>query len=236
MWDEYGLTHNEALGRHDEIENVGAARQDIAKCRKRLKDLGNVNVNAIEDYARTRERHAFLSGQKEDLESSKEDLYKVIKEMNSIMRKTFREQLAIINERFGKVFVELFEGGRAGIELVDETDILESGIDIIVQPPGKRLQNMMLLSGGEKSFTAIALLFAILEINPSPFCIFDEIEAALDETNVWKFAEYIRNYNDSTQFIMITHRKGTMEHSDSIYGVTMQEHGISKVVSMNMID
>lgn len=234
MWDEYGLTHNEALGKHDEIENIGEARQDINRCRKRLKELGNVNVNAIEDYARTRERHGFLAAQKEDLESSKEDLYKVIKEMNTIMRKTFKEQLAIINERFSKVFVELFEGGRARIELVDETDILESGIDIIVQPPGKRLQNMMLLSGGEKAFTAIALIFAILEINPSPFCIFDEIEAALDETNVWKFGEYIQNYNAKTQFIMITHRKGTMEHSDSIYGVTMQEHGISKVVSMNM--
>jgi len=236
MWDEYGLTHNEALGKHDEIENIGEARQDIAKCRKRLKELGNVNVNAIEDYARTRERHGFLSTQKEDLESSKEDLYKVIKEMNTIMKKTFKEQLEIINKQFNKVFLELFEGGRASIELVDENDILESGIDIIVQPPGKRLQNMMLLSGGEKAFTAIALLFAILEINPSPFCIFDEIEAALDETNVWKFGEYIQNYNDSTQFIMITHRKGTMEHSDSIYGVTMQEHGISKVVSMNMTD
>jgi len=236
MWDEYGLTHNEALGKHDEIVNIGEARNDINRCRKRLKELGNINVNSIEDYARTRERHGFLSSQKEDLESSKEDLYKVIKEMNAIMRKTFKEQLEIINKRFSKVFMELFEGGRARIELVDETDILESGIDIIVQPPGKRLQNMMLLSGGEKAFTAIALIFAILEINPSPFCIFDEIEAALDETNVWKFGEYIQNYNKNTQFIMITHRKGTMEHSDSIYGVTMQEHGISKVVSMNMID
>lgn len=236
MWDEYGLTHNEALGKHAEIENVGEARVEINECRKRLKDLGNVNVNSIEDYARTRERHGFLAGQKEDLEKSKEDLYKVIREMNTIMKKTFKEQLEIINKQFNKVFVELFEGGQARIELVDETDILESGIDIIVQPPGKRLQNMMLLSGGEKAFTAIALLFAILEINPSPFCIFDEIEAALDETNVWKFGEYIRSYNDSTQFIMITHRKGTMEHSDSIYGVTMQEHGISKVVSMNMTD
>jgi len=236
MWDEYGLTHNEALGKHDEIENITEARQDINQCRKRLKELGNVNVNSIEDYARTRERHGFLAAQKEDLESSKEDLYKVIKEMNTIMKKTFKEQLEIINERFSKVFVELFEGGKARIELVDETDILESGIDIIVQPPGKRLQNMMLLSGGEKAFTAIALIFAILEINPSPFCIFDEIESALDETNVWKFGEYIRNYNVKTQFIMITHRKGTMEHSDSIYGVTMQEHGISKVVSMNMTD
>ncbi|MBN2558050.1 MAG: chromosome segregation protein SMC [Clostridia bacterium] len=236
MWDEYGLTHNEALARHAEIVNVGEARKEINECRRRLKDLGSVNVNAIEDYASTRERHQFLSAQQHDLESSKEDLYKIIREMNTIMKKTFTEQLEIINERFEKVFVSLFEGGKARIELVDENDVLESGIDIIVQPPGKRLQNMMLLSGGEKAFTAIALLFAILEINPSPFCIFDEIEAALDETNVWKFGEYIRNYNDTTQFIMITHRKGTMEHSDSIYGVTMQEHGISKVVSMNMTD
>ncbi len=236
MWEEYGLTHNEALARNDEIESIGEARKEIGDCRKRLKELGNVNVNAIEDYAVTHERHGFLSAQKDDLEESKKDLYRIIKEMNSIMRKTFVERLAVINERFEKVFKELFEGGKAKIVLVDEEDILESGIDIIVQPPGKKLQNMMLLSGGEKAFTAIALLFAILEINPSPFCIFDEIEAALDETNVWKFGEYIRHYNHNTQFIMITHRKGTMEHSDSIYGVTMQEHGISKVVSMSMTD
>jgi len=236
MWDEYGLTHNEAISKHTEIENIGDARQEISKCRKRLKELGPVNVNAIEDYARTKERFDFLDAQQTDLEESKEDLYKVIREMNTIMKKTFKEQLAIINERFDKVFVELFEGGRAKVELVDENDILESGIDIIVQPPGKKLQNMMLLSGGEKAFTAIALVFAILDINPSPFCIFDEIEAALDETNVWKFGEYIKNYRHKTQFIMITHRKGTMEHSDSLYGVTMQEHGISKVVSMSMTD
>lgn len=236
MWDEYGLSHNEALGKHTEIENIGEARQEINRCRKRIKELGSVNVNAIEDYARTKERYDFLSLQQNDLNESKEDLYKVIREMNTIMKKTFKDQLTIINERFEKVFVELFEGGRAKVELVDENDILESGIDIIVQPPGKKLQNMMLLSGGEKAFTAIALVFAILDINPAPFCIFDEIEAALDETNVWKFGEYIKNYKHKTQFIMITHRKGTMEHSDSLYGVTMQEHGISKVVSMNMTD
>jgi chromosome segregation protein len=236
MWDEYGLTHNEALGRHTEIENISEARNEINRCRKRIKELGPVNVNAIEDYARTKERYDFLSKQQGDLNGSKEDLYKIIKEMNTIMKKTFKEQLDIINDRFDKVFVELFEGGKARVELVDEDDILESGIDIIVQPPGKKLQNMMLLSGGEKAFTAIALVFAILDINPSPFCIFDEIEAALDETNVWKFGEYVKNYKHKTQFIMITHRKGTMEHSDSLYGVTMQEHGISKVVSMNMTD
>lgn len=236
MWEEYGLTHNEALARNDEIESIVEARNEISNCRKRLKQLGSVNVNAIEDYAKTHERHEFLSTQKQDLEESKEDLYKIIKEMNSIMRKTFVEKLAVINETFDKVFQELFEGGKAKIVLLDENDILESGIDIIVQPPGKKLQNMMLLSGGEKAFTAIALLFAILEINPSPFCIFDEIESALDETNVWKFGQYVRQYNHNTQFIMITHRKGTMEHSDSIYGVTMQEHGISKVVSMSMTD
>ena len=221
MWDEYGLTHNEALGRHTEIENISEARNEINRCRKRIKELGPVNVNAIEDYARTKERYDFLSIQQADLNESKEDLYKIIREMNTIMKKTFKEQLEIINDKFDKVFVELFEGGRARVELVDEDDILESGIDIIVQPPGKKLQNMMLLSGGEKAFTAIALVFAILDINPSPFCIFDE---------------YVKNYRHKTQFIMITHRKGTMEHSDSLYGVTMQEHGISKIVSMNMTD
>lgn len=236
MWDEYGMTHNEALGKHSEIENVTEARKEISSCRRRLKELGSVNVNAIEDFAKTNERYRFLSVQQEDLDASKEDLYKVIKEMNAIMRKTFVQKLKIINERFDKIFKELFEGGKARIEICDENNVLDSGIDIIVQPPGKRLQNMMLLSGGEKAFTAIALVFAILEINPSPFCIFDEIESTLDETNVWKFGEYIRKYKNNTQFIMITHRKGTMEHSDSIYGVTMQEHGVSTVVSMKMID
>ncbi|MCK5812304.1 MAG: chromosome segregation protein SMC [Clostridiales bacterium] len=236
MWDEYGLTHNEAMEKHSEIENIVEARKEIKEGKKRITELGPVNINAIEDYKKTNERYVFLVDQSDDLEKSKKNLYKIISEMNKVMKKVFLEKFEIINKKFERVFKELFEGGRAKIVLVNEEDVLESGIDIIVQPPGKKLQNMMLLSGGEKAFTAISLLFAILEMNPSPFCIFDEIEAALDDTNVIKFAEYINEYKAKTQFILITHRKGSMEHSDAIYGVTMQEHGVSKVVSMKMTD
>ena len=236
MWDEYGLTHNEALEKHNEIVNITEARRDIKSGKKRISELGLINIHAIEDYTKTNERYIFLEEQCDDLEKSKRNLYKIITEMNSIMKKLFIEKFEIINKNFDRVFKELFDGGRAKIELCDENDILESGIDIIVQPPGKKLQNMMLLSGGEKSLTAISLIFAILEMNPSPFCIFDEIEAALDDTNVIRFAEYINEYKEKTQFILITHRKGSMEHSDSLYGVTMQEHGISKIVSMKMTD
>jgi len=236
MWDEYGLTHNEALEKHNEIENITEARKEIKVGKKRINELGLINVHAIEDYKKTNERYVFLEEQCEDLEKSKRNLYRIISEMNTIMKKLFVEKFDIINRIFERVFKELFDGGRARIELVDKDDVLESGIDIIVQPPGKRLQNMMLLSGGEKALTAISLIFAILEMNPSPFCIFDEIEAALDDTNVIKFAEYINAYKEKTQFILITHRKGSMENSDSLYGVTMQEHGVSKVVSMKMTD
>jgi chromosome segregation protein len=154
--------------------------------------------------------------------------------MTSIMKKQFMEQFRLINENFDIVFKELFNGGRAGLVLVDEENVLESGIDIEAQPPGKKLQNMMLLSGGERAFTAIALLFAILRLKPTPFCVLDEIEAALDEANVYRFSEYLRRYSAQTQFIVVTHRKGTMEGSDMLYGVTMQEHGVSKIVSMKM--
>jgi len=236
MWDEYGLTHNEALEKHNEIENITEARREIKAGKSRINELGPININAIEDFKKTNERYVFLTEQCEDLEKSKKSLYKVISEMNSIMKKVFVEKFEIINKTFARVFKELFEGGRAKIVLCDTDDVLESGIDIIVQPPGKKLQNMMLLSGGEKAFTAIALLFAILEMNPSPFCIFDEVEAALDDANVIRYAEYINSYKEKTQFILITHRKGSMEHSDSIYGVTMQEQGVSKVVSMKMTE
>ncbi|MFO7637285.1 MAG: chromosome segregation protein SMC [Clostridia bacterium] len=234
MWDEYNLTHNEAMQRHSEIDNIERAKKEIRDCRSGIGELGNVNINAIDDYTQTNERYQFLTSQRDDLHESKENLYKVIREMNLIMEKIFAEKFEVINGQFNEIFQRLFEGGKARIELCDEANILESGIDIIVQPPGKKLQNMMLLSGGEKAFTAIALLFSILLVNPAPFCIFDEIEAALDDANVIKFAEYLSEYKKNTQFIMITHRKGTMEYSDSIYGVTMQEHGISKVVSMKM--
>ena len=164
----------------------------------------------------------------------KNKLQKVIYEITSHMKIKFLEQFKLINENFNIVFKELFEGGRAELILTDKENVLESGIDIEVQPPGKKLQNMMLLSGGERAFTAIALLFSILRLKPSPFCVLDEIEAALDDANVYRFAEYLRRYTKQTQFVVVTHRKGTMEASDTLYGVTMQEHGISKIISMVM--
>ena len=192
----------------------------------RSKELGSVNVDSIEEYKNLKQRYDFMCEQRLDLENTMNKLRKMIQEMTTAMKEQFRTQFVIINKNFGEVFKELFGGGKAELSLADEENILECGIDITVQPPGKKLQNMMLLSGGEKAFTAIALLFAILKINPSPFCVLDEIEAALDDVNVYKFAEYLKNYTDNTQFLVITHRKGTMEVADTVYGVTMEENGI----------
>ncbi len=236
MWDEYNMTHNEALQKHTEIENVTEARKQISYAKGVIKQLGPVNLESIEDYARTNERYRFFLTQKEDIEKSKEDLYKTINELNTVMKKLFKEKFAIINENFNEIFIKLFDGGQARLELTDESDVLECGIDVVAQPPGKKLQNMMLLSGGEKAFTAIALIFAMLRLNPSPFCIFDEIDTSLDDSNVLKYCNYLNDHKEKTQFVLITHRKGTMENSDSIYGVTMQEHGITKVVSMQLTE
>ena len=236
MWDEYNLTHNEALQKHGEIENITEARKEITYARNIIKQLGPVNIDSIEDYAKTNERHRFFISQKDDIEKSKEDLYKTVNEMNIVMKRLFKEKFIIINENFNEIFVKLFDGGQARLELTDESDILECGIEVIAQPPGKKLQNMMLLSGGEKAFTAIALIFAMLKLNPSPFCIFDEIDTSLDDNNVLKYCNYLNDHKEKTQFVLITHRKGTMENSDSIYGVTMQEHGITKVVSMQITE
>ena len=172
--------------------------------------------------------------QRLDLEESMTKLRKVISEMTETMKNQFKEKFEIINKNFGEVFKELFGGGQAEVTLTDENNILESGIEITVQPPGKKLQNMTLLSGGEKAFTAIALLFAILKINPAPFCVLDEIEAALDDVNVYRYAEYLKKYTKDTQFLVITHRKGTMEVADTVYGVTMEEKGISKLLSITL--
>lgn len=234
MWDEYELTYSGAMQLKKDIGSVPQAQKRINELRGQLKELGPVNVAAIEEYIKTKERYEFMTTQQEDMEQAAEKLQRVIYEMTSIMKKQFMEQFRLINENFGMVFKELFNGGRAQLILVDEENVLESGIEIEVQPPGKKLQNMMLLSGGERAFTAIALLFSILRLRPSPFCVLDEIEAALDDANVYRFAQYLRNFSGQTQFIMVTHRKGTMEGSDMLYGVTMQEHGISRIVSMKM--
>ena len=183
-----------------------------------------------------KERYDFMCEQRVDLEDTMTKLKKIITEITENMKEQFKTQFELINKNFQEVFRELFGGGNASIKLEDENNILECGIDINVQPPRKKLQNMMLLSGGEKAFTAIALLFAILKINPAPFCVLDEIEAALDDVNVYRFADYLKKFSEDTQFLVITHRKGTMEAADTVYGVTMEERGISKLLSMKLAE
>jgi len=236
MWDEYELTYSSALVFKEDTElSEAGLKQKITKIKAEMKELGDVNVRAIEEYRDVKERYTFLFDQKEDLTLAKEKLLVIIGELDSHMVDQFREKFDHINEKFNSVFVELFGGGKGYLELTDDDNILESGISIIAQPPGKKLQNMMLLSGGERAFTAIALLFAIQSLRPSPFCVLDEIEAALDDANVDRFAAYLRKLTDQTQFIVITHRKGTMEAADALYGITMQEKGISTQVSVKLI-
>ena len=233
MWEEYELTPNNVEG-YAKPENVALTQKRVNNIRTEIRDLGSVNVDSIEEYKNLKDRYDFMSEQRLDLENTMSKLRKVITDMTQIMKEQFREKFKIINKNFGEVFAELFGGGKASLNLEDEENILECGIEITVQPPGKKLQNMMLLSGGEKAFTAIALLFAILKINPAPFCVLDEIEAALDDVNVYRFAEYLKKFSSDTQFLVITHRKGTMEAADTVYGVTMEENGISKLLSMKL--
>ncbi len=233
MWEEYEITPGDP-GEYKKPDNVKSVEKKVAEIRADIKDLGSINVDSIEEYKQVKERYDFMSEQRLDLENTVAKLKKVITDMVDIMKKQFDKNFKIINKNFGEVFVQLFGGGKAELKLTDEDNILESGIEIEVQPPGKKLQNMMLLSGGEKAFTAIALLFAILKINPAPFCVLDEIEAALDDVNVYRFADYLKKYTDNTQFLVITHRKGTMEAANTVYGVTMEENGISKLLSLKL--
>ena len=233
MWEEYELTPNNVEG-YAKPENVALTQKRVNNIRTEIRDLGSVNVDSIEEYKNLKDRYDFMSEQRLDLENTMSKLRKVITDMTQIMKEQFREKFKIINKNFGEVFAELFGGGKASLKLEDEENILECGIEITVQPPGKKLQNMMLLSGGEKAFTAIALLFAILKINPAPFCVLDEIEAALDDVNVFRYADYLKKFTEHTQFLVITHRKGTMEAADTVYGVTMEESGISKLLSMKL--
>jgi len=233
LWQEYELTPNNADG-YAKPDNVQVAQKRTTELRKNIADLGSINVDAIEDYKKMQERYDFMNEQRLDLEDSITKLRNVISEMTTTMQKQFDEKFKQINKNFNEVFIELFGGGKAELILEDEANILECGIDIRVQPPGKKLQNMMLLSGGEKALTAIAILFAILKINPAPFCILDEIEAALDDVNVARYAVYLKKFSTETQFLVITHRKGTMEIADTVYGVTMEEKGISKLLSMQL--
>ncbi len=237
MWDEYEITLSDAASlRNEEMTDLSAMKKESASLKDQIKKLGDVNVNAIEDFRNLMERYQFLKTQHDDLVEAEKTLEGIIVELDTAMRKQFHEKFAEIGKEFDKVFKELFGGGKGTLELMEDEDILEAGIRIIAQPPGKKLQNMMQLSGGEKALTAIALLFAIQNLKPSPFCLLDEIEAALDENNVARFAKYLHKLTKYTQFIVITHRRGTMEKADRLYGITMQEKGVSTLVSVNLID
>lgn len=237
MWEEYELTLHAAMElRNEEYTDLSAMKKLIAVIKDDIRKLGDVNVNAIEDYKEISERYEFLKTQHDDLVEAEQTLIGIIEELDTGMRKQFLEKFAEIQREFDKVFKELFGGGKGTLELVEDEDILECGIRIIAQPPGKKLQNMMQMSGGEKSLTAISLLFAIQNLKPSPFCLLDEIEAALDDSNVGRFAKYLHKLTKSTQFIVITHRRGTMAAADRLYGITMQEKGISTLVSVNLIE
>lgn len=239
MWEDYELTYTSAKEFEKGItllDNLSKSKLEQMgnKLKNEIKELGDISVSAIEEYKQLKDRSEFISKQKMDLEETKVKLENLIDNTTSIMKTQFAKQFKVINDNFKEVFVELFGGGKGGLVLADESNILESGIEIEVQPPGKKLQNMSLLSGGEKALTAIAILFAILKIKAPPFCVLDEIEAALDDINVTRFADYIKKYSNDTQFILITHRKGTMEIATSVYGVTMQEYGISNLISMKL--
>ena len=233
LWEDYQLTRSEAYELAEPIEDMKEAVAEQNKLRQKIKSLGTVNVSAIDEYKEVSERYEFLSKQLDDVYKSKAELEKIIEEMTVNICERFKKSFDAINENFKKIFVELFGGGKGELILTEPDNLLESGIEISVQPPGKVIKNLSSLSGGEQSFVAIAIYFSILKYNPSPFCILDEIEAALDDVNVGIYAQYLRMFTDSTQFILITHRRPTMEEADILYGVTMQEKGVSKLLRMD---
>ena len=232
LFDEYQLTKTEAEELNIVIDDYQKARRTLQDIKGRIRALGSVNVGAIEEYEEVSTRYQFMKEQLDDIEKSRDELNKLITELTAKMAEQFREQFVKINSFFGETFAELFGGGKAELSLENPLDVLECNIDIKVQPPGKNVQNIDLLSGGEKGLSAIALLFAILKVSPAPFCIFDEVEAALDDVNVARYAKYVRRMTKNTQFILITHRRGTMEEADVLYGVTMQEEGVSKLLEL----
>ena len=234
MWDEYEVTRSQAAELARPVEDTPSAQRRLGELKGKIKALGSVNLGAIEEYGEVSERYTFLKTQTEDAERSRAELLRLIERLTSDMRTIFSENFTKIAANFSVVFTELFDGGKASLSLADPTDVLESGIDIFVQPPGKIIKNLSALSGGEQAFVAIAIYFAILKVRPSPFCLLDEIEAALDDVNVVKYAQYLRTLCDKTQFITITHRRGTMEEADVLYGVTMQEEGVSKLLELNV--
>ena len=236
LWETYELSHEAARAQRQELESVPKAQKRVGELKRSISGLGNINLDAIEEFDRVNQRYTYLTDQRDDVRRSKEELEKVIADITGEMKAIFTEQFGIINSAFGETFTELFGGGMATLELEDPEDILSCGIEIKVQPPGKALKVLSLLSGGEKAFVAIALYFAILKVRPTPFCVMDEIEAALDDVNVTRFARYLRGMSTKTQFTVITHRRGTMEEADVLYGVTMQEQGVSRLLTINLND
>ena len=234
LWEEYELTLSAAQELCVPFESGAELRRQVSEVRGKIKALGNVNVSAIEEYAEVSQRYEFLRAQVGDVETSKAELQKLIAGLSDEMRAMFSESFAAINRNFGRIFAELFGGGTARLYLEDEADVLGSGISIEVAPPGKIIRNLSALSGGEQALVAISIYFAIFGVNPAPFCVLDEIEAALDDVNVTRFAQYLRRISSETQFIVITHRRGTMEEADVLYGVTMQEDGVSKVLKLDL--
>ncbi|MBQ2811887.1 MAG: chromosome segregation protein SMC, partial [Clostridia bacterium] len=236
LYDEYQLSLREATEMNIVLDDIPKAQRTLQEIKNKIRALGSVNVGAVEEYKEVSERYEYMSGQIGDIEKAREELTKLIEELTGKMAERFREQFRRINNHFGETFKDLFDGGKAELVLEDPQDVLECAINIRVQPPGKNVQNIDLLSGGEKGLAAIALLFAILKVTPAPFCIFDEVEAALDDVNVSRYASYVREMTGSTQFILITHRRGTMDEADMLYGVTMQEKGVSKLLVINVSD
>ena len=234
LWEEYQLTAGEAKELCVEFESLTELRRSVAEVRGKIRGLGNVNVGAIEEYKEVKERYDFLKAQVTDVEKAKSELTRMIAELCSEMEELFTTSFKQINTHFQQIFKELFGGGHARLYLSDESNVLESGIEIEVSPPGKVIKNLSALSGGEQALVAISIYFAILNVNPAPFCFLDEIEAALDDVNVARYSQYLRRMTDHTQFIVITHRRGTMEAADVLYGVTMQEDGVSKILRLDL--
>ena len=234
IWEDYELTYATAEPFRQSEFKLTESEKRIAAIRQRIRAMGTVNVAAVDEYRRTVERVQEMSGQRDDLIKARTDLEGIIADLEKQMDVQFRTQFALINQNFGRTFTRLFGGGTAELRLSDPKDALNCGIDVVAQPPGKKLQMLSLLSGGERALTAIAILFAILDLKPTPFCVLDEIEAALDDANIDTYADYLKSYSENTQFIVITHRKGTMERCDALYGVTMQEKGVSRTVSVKL--
>ena len=236
LFESYELTRSEAMQIAEKIDDMITAQKELTEVRNKIRVLGSVNVDAIEEYEEVAERYRFMSEQIADVQKSKTELEKIITGLTDEMCRIFLESFRIINSNFKEIFVELFGGGKAELILTDPENVLESGIEISVAPPGKVIKNLISLSGGEQSFIAIAIYFAILKLRPAPFCILDEIDAALDEVNVRKYAQYLKKFTDTTQFVLVTHRRSAMEEANVLYGVTMQEDGISKLLKMEQVD